>query len=339
MKRILLTTAAITAMALGLMAAAGDSFQLTWSGPRGGVMGGVVQGAPYSGEEVTTQDHVLGDGTHIHNESHTKVYRDAEGRTRRESEDMINIYDPVAGVAYVLNPKTMTARQMKVSVVTVTSNGVTTKGVATSSGAVSVNSLHTGGGVGVGVGVGVDGPNFIYETRRVETVGSGDETVASDAAVRTGKMALDKLAAEQAMDQVKADTQARMEIIKMADGTPDGGAFSFGAGTYSFKTETRAAAKKEPLGTQVLEGVLAEGSRTTSTLDTGAIGNDRPIHVVAERWMSGDLHTVIMTKHSDPRSGEEVFRLINVNRSNPDPTLFQLPSGYTLAEEKRIVTK
>ena len=51
--------------------------------------------------------------------------------------------------------------------------------------------------------------------------------------------------------------------------------------------------------------------------------------------MSGDLQTVLMTKHSDPRSGEEVFRLTNVNRGNPDASLFQLPSGYTLAEERR----
>jgi hypothetical protein len=140
------------------------------------------------------------------------------------------------------------------------------------------------------------------------------------------------------LDQVKADTQARVEILQMTNGTSDMG-YALGAGTYSFKTATRAAAKKESLGTQMLEGVPAEGSRSTTTFDTGALGNDRPLNVVTERWMSGDLQTVMMTKHSDPRTGDEVFRLANVNRSNPDPSLFQLPSGYTLAEEKRIVTK
>src|SRR5580658_3093390 len=124
MKRIFLA-AGVAATALALMAA--DPFQLTVMGPRGGVMGGVVKNAPYSGEEVTTQDNTLGDGTKLHTEPHTKVYRDSEGRTRRETEDMINIYDPVAGIAYVLNPKTMTGRQMKVvTVTTVARNGATT---------------------------------------------------------------------------------------------------------------------------------------------------------------------------------------------------------------------
>jgi hypothetical protein len=353
MKRILLAALAITATALALMAAesggelgldgaATDSFQLTVMGPRSGVMGGVVKNAPYSGEEVNTQDNTLGDGTKLHTEAHTKVYRDSEGRTRRETDDMINIYDPVAGVAYVLNPKTMTGRQMKVSTVAIIPDGMTTKTLS-SGGNVSIDGRTTGSGP--------DGKVFFYQTNTVEAVASGDDP---EAAPRAGKLALEKMAAAQAakstdkmvldklnaeMDQIKADTQARMEIIRMADGTSDGGAYSFGAGTYTMKTTARAAGKKESLGTQVLEGVLAEGVRTTSTLEMGAIGNDRPINVVSERWMSSDLKTVVMTKHSDPRSGEEVFRLTSVNRSEPDPALFQLPSGYMLAGEKKIVPR
>src|SRR5580658_11154054 len=131
MKRIFLA-AGVAATALALMAA--DPFQLTIMGPRGGVMGGVVKNAPYSGEEVTTHDNTLGDATKIHSETHTKVYRDSEGRTRRETDDMINIYDPVAGVTYVLNPKTMTGRQMKVVTVTaITRDGATTTSSSTES--------------------------------------------------------------------------------------------------------------------------------------------------------------------------------------------------------------
>src|SRR5580658_2602833 len=134
MKRLLLATLAVAATALALLAA--DPFQLTIMGPRGGVMGGVVKNAPYSGEEVSTQDNTLGDGTKLHTETHTKVYRDSEGRTRRETDDMINIYDPVAGVTYVLNPKTMTGRQMKVVTVTaITRDGATTTSSSTESAA------------------------------------------------------------------------------------------------------------------------------------------------------------------------------------------------------------
>src|SRR5580658_1046848 len=139
MKRLLLATLAVAATALALLAA--DPFQLTIMGPRGGVMGGVVKNAPYSGEEVTTHDNTLGDGTKIHVESHTKVYRDSEGRTRRETDDMINIYDPVAGVAYVLNPKTMTGRQMKVTTVTTVGRDGTSTASGTIGGTVSTNSF------------------------------------------------------------------------------------------------------------------------------------------------------------------------------------------------------
>jgi hypothetical protein len=92
--------------------------------------------------------------------------------------------------------------------------------------------------------------------------------------------------------------------------------------------------KEESLGKQSMEGVLAEGTRNRLVLDVGAIGNDRPIETVSERWYSAELQTVVMTKHSDPRTGEEVFRLTNVNRSEPAAYLFQVPSGYQIIEQK-----
>jgi hypothetical protein len=80
-----------------------------------------------------------------------------------------------------------------------------------------------------------------------------------------------------------------------------------------------------------IEGVQAQGTRTTTTIPAGDIGNDRPINIVDERWYSPDLQMTIMTKHSDPRSGETNFALKNINRSSPPPTLFEVPSDYTVA--------
>jgi hypothetical protein len=51
---------------------------------------------------------------------------------------------------------------------------------------------------------------------------------------------------------------------------------------------------------------------------------------VDERWYSPDLQMTVMTKHSDPRSGETNFQLKNINRSSPPPTLFEVPSDYTV---------
>jgi hypothetical protein len=90
----------------------------------------------------------------------------------------------------------------------------------------------------------------------------------------------------------------------------------------------------EPLGKQTIEGVNAEGVREVSTIDAGAIGNDRPIQVSTESWYSAELQMNVMTKHSDPRTGEESFRLTNINRAEPAAYLFQPPAGYQITERK-----
>jgi hypothetical protein len=90
-------------------------------------------------------------------------------------------------------------------------------------------------------------------------------------------------------------------------------------------------AKGETLGQQTIEGVLADGTRNVETIEAGAIGNDRPIQVVNERWYSSELKTVVMTRRSDPRSGEEVFRLTNIRRGEPGANLFQPPPGFQIS--------
>jgi hypothetical protein len=79
----------------------------------GAVKGPLVKGMPYSGEEVNETNQVLADGTRIHRETKVMVYRDSEGRTRRESPENITISDPVAGNTYVINPKTTAVRWLQ----------------------------------------------------------------------------------------------------------------------------------------------------------------------------------------------------------------------------------
>ncbi len=90
--------------------------------------------------------------------------------------------------------------------------------------------------------------------------------------------------------------------------------------------------KTESLGKQNIEGLEAEGTRSTITIPVGQIGNDRPIEIVSERWDSPELQVAIMSRHRDPRSGEIVYRLTNINRSEPERSLFEVPQGYTLTE-------
>jgi hypothetical protein len=92
----------------------------------------------------------------------------------------------------------------------------------------------------------------------------------------------------------------------------------------------RNDAKTEQLGNMYIEGVQAQGTRTTITIPAGDIGNDRPINVVDEQWYSPDLKMTVMTKHSDPRTGETSFQLKNINRSSPPAYLFEIPAGYAV---------
>lgn len=86
------------------------------------------------------------------------------------------------------------------------------------------------------------------------------------------------------------------------------------------------------LGTQTIDGISAQGTRTTRTIPAGQIGNQKPIVIVNERWYSPDLQMVVMSKRSDPRMGETVFQLTNIQQGAPDPSLFQVPSDYTVRQ-------
>jgi hypothetical protein len=95
-----------------------------------------------------------------------------------------------------------------------------------------------------------------------------------------------------------------------------------------------APGKSESLGKRNVEGVVAEGTRTTLTIPAGEMGNERPIDVVSERWYSPELQTVVMTRNSDPRMGETTYRLTNIVRSEPPRSLFEVPPDYKVVEMK-----
>ena len=232
----------------------------------------LVKGAPYSAQAVTEMTQILSDGNRIVNTSSAAVYRDGQGRTRREQTlkaignfsassepyKTISINDPVAGVAYVLEPHSHTARKIQGLHIEATP-------------AAGYKVLSSGGG----------GDNFTFNTSTSGVVQLKRATVEA----RTGE------------EKEKKDY------------------------------------RKEDLGTQTVEGVSATGTKTTITIAAGQIGNERAIEIVDERWFSPDLQTMVMTRHSDPRSGETVYRLTNINRAEPDHSLFEVPADYTVTEQ------
>src|ERR1039457_2427274 len=270
----------------------------------GAVKGMSIKGAPYSGEEVNQTDQMLADGTRIHREIRTTVYRDSEGRTRRETPDNITITDPVANVTYILDPKTMTGQKL------------------TMMGG-SYTFMRTGT-----TGVGANGDTTA--TFSFNTSGVGPHTVIVNGVPLDDKAVAEAMAKAKASGSAQTLTYERREVTTTTStGTATAGVMGGGL--------IKAALKKsagEPLGTQTIECVNAEGVREVSTIDAGAIGNDRPIQVSTESWYSAELQMNVMTKHSDPRTGDESFHLTNINRAEPAAYLFQAPAGYQVTERK-----
>jgi hypothetical protein len=96
--------------------------------------------------------------------------------------------------------------------------------------------------------------------------------------------------------------------------------------------EASGAVKKETLGTQMIGGVSAEGTRITRTIPAGQIGNDKPIQIVFERWYSPDLQVVVKSTRTDPRFGTTTYTLSNVQRTEPAASLFTVPADYSVKQ-------
>ena len=94
----------------------------------------------------------------------------------------------------------------------------------------------------------------------------------------------------------------------------------------------KARRKTEDLGSKTMEGVTVTGTRTTRTIPAGQIGNDRPLSIVTEVWTSPELKTIIYSKRSDPRMGDQTFQLTNIVRAEPDPSLFTVPSDFKIQD-------
>ena len=90
----------------------------------------------------------------------------------------------------------------------------------------------------------------------------------------------------------------------------------------------------EKLESQTMEGLLVEGTRDTWVYPTGSQGNDRPITMVNETWSSPELKVTVLATCNDPRQGESTQKLANIDRNEPDPSLFRPPADYTVVEEK-----
>jgi hypothetical protein len=270
----------------GVMMAQGPNEVIRFAPSTGGNMfftqefsfnGRPVTGAPYSADEKTESVQTLADGTHITNTTATRVYRDSQGRTRREvslpilmgdsqTHTMITISDPVSGVSYSLDPENKIAHQMPAMAMAAEAK-------------------------------------MKAEAHMKEAINLRTSDQVTGTAIRTGGA------------EGGGPVTSEVRIVRSGNFAPG---------------------KHEDLGTNVFEGISAKGSRETNTIEAGQMGNDRPITITSERWYSPDLQIEVKSVHSDPRTGETTHTVTNINRTEPDPTLFQVPSDYKLDEGPKV---
>jgi hypothetical protein len=92
--------------------------------------------------------------------------------------------------------------------------------------------------------------------------------------------------------------------------------------------------QKESLGKQTIEGVACDGTRETTTIPAGRIGNEREIKTVIERWHSAELGMDVLRKQTDPRAGETTYRVTGIVRADQPKALFEVPGDYKLEDMK-----
>ena len=246
----------------------------------------ITPGAPYSADAVTESTQVLADGNRINRKSVTRVYRDGEGRMRREELDdagtvvSVSIVDPVAHASYVLQPASRTAFR----------------------------------------------DHAWIAMPAIEGMSWGRGMILSPESERD----------PQVQDRLKLTLEEVVKAKAASTAPPPPPPPPPPASGMRVAMEKAVAGNvtRENLSQQNIEGVAATGTRATTTIAAGAIGNLQPIKVVAEQWFSPDLQVLVLTKHSDPRTGETTYRLQSIVRAEPDRSLFTVPPDYTLKESR-----
>jgi hypothetical protein len=324
------------------------------------VSGPPVKGAPYSAEAVNETIQTLADGNRIVQRTSAMQYRDTEGRERREETSAMGaifITDPVAGARFTLHPESRSAEKGPLGLRIVSpsiagnvfaysnSESLKLKGTVTQMEWVNPTAWITLSVGNVNWRCATASPNTLLKlgwTRNSVKIGDtvtidglradGENNCVANTVVVNGNTLTARVDAPTALATVRLAEP--LTVVTGGRGGGRGGvasAYGIAIGTGGrLITGAAGDSKTEQLGKMFVEGVQADGTRTTTTIPAGDIGNERPINIVDERWYSPDLQMTVMTKHSDPRSGETNFLLKNINRSSPPPTLFEVPSDYTV---------
>jgi len=101
-----------------------------------------------------------------------------------------------------------------------------------------------------------------------------------------------------------------------------------------FSDEGERFLSREDLGKSNVSGLDVTGTRETTTINTGVIGNDRPISITKEIWYSQQLGINLLVKRADPRHGTQTFTVTDIGLADPDPKFFAVPAGFTVIDRR-----
>jgi hypothetical protein len=257
--------------------------------------GGIVKGAPYSATVTNESVQTLSDGTRIVQSTSGSAARDSQGRTRRDAPlPSIGNLSAAEGphFVFVQDPVAGASYTLNLTDKTAWKN--------------PMPSFTGAPGMTVSANTIVLRP----ATGAPSTDSQASTTVFEQKRIAEGEVIVSSSAATPSVDSPASPAMFLHKRLAEAEGE----------GTT------------EDLGSQVMEGVQVSGVRTTHTIPAGQIGNDRPISIVTEVWTSPELKTIVLSKRNDPRVGEQTFKLTNIQRAEPDPSLFSVPSDFKITD-------
>jgi hypothetical protein len=271
-----------------------------------------MKGVPYSAETIVEGSQQLADGNRISRKTTGRVYRDGEGRTRREEDRpnglvTISITDPVAGFSYSLDPVNKVAWRTPMGAAGAIMSKVEDAQTAT---------------------------RRVFE-ERVNANGEREVGFRSVPMSDEEKQKAEAVAARRTAEAASGGGAAAAGGAATAGARGGRGGAVIGPGGGGFARVAMPAMRggvAGPLEHKIIEGVPVEGRKTTTVIPAGQIGNEQPLTITSEQWRSPDLNVLIMTRHSDPRSGESTYRLQNIIRAEPDRSLFMVPADYTVKD-------
>jgi hypothetical protein len=276
--------------------------------------GRTVKNAPYSAQEVMERQQVLADGNQIVNTTTSMSYRDSQGRVRDEHRDRkgevstVTITDPVANLSYVLHPQNKTATRMQ--------------------GGSAARAAAEAGRAGAEAGRAA----AAAARARVEELRKEGKLPAAEHGPDGSEVIVKRVQRDTAEGMRHLEENVRIIAKEMTE-TRMGELSSLGpmlASAGDFKWAGKATTKD--LGTRDIAGVKAQGKLRSYEIPAGEIGNRNPIVVSDETWWSPDLQVTLYSKHSDPRSGDNVYRIENLKRDEPPASLFTVPSDYAVKD-------